>query len=69
MVVQPIQSVEGRRAVAFGHGGVVENIVNEVLHRSSIGQDRLTDVNQFGSARPDDMDAQERMRVAMKDHL
>ena len=50
MAVQPIQSVEGRGTVTFGHRGVVEDVVDEILHRSSIGQDRLADVNQFGGA-------------------
>lgn len=69
MMLQPIQTVEGRGAIAFGHRGIVEDVVDEVLHRSSIGQNGLADVNQFGSAGPDNMDAQERMCVAVKDHF
>ncbi len=68
-MVQPIQTVEGGGAVTLGHRGVIEDIVDEVLHRASIGQDRLTDVNQFGGTRPDDMDAKEPMGLGVKDHL
>ncbi len=45
MVVQPIQTVEGRGAVALGHRGVIKDIVDEVFHGSSIGQNRLADMN------------------------
>ena len=64
--MQPIQSVECCGAVAFGHRGVVKDVVDEVFHRSGIGQDRLADMDQFGSSRSDDMDAQEGMGLTMK---
>ncbi len=66
---QSIQSVEGGGTIALGHGGVVEDIVDEILHRSAIGQNGLADVNQLGGARSDDMDTQQRVRLAVKDHL
>ena len=69
MVVQSIQPVEGCGAVAFGHRGIIKDVVDEVLHRSSVGQDRLTDMDQFGGTRSDYMDAQERVRLTVKDHL
>ena len=65
-MVQPIQAVERRSAVAFGHRGVVKDVVDEVFHRSAIGQDRLADMDQFGSPGSDDMDAQEGMCLTVK---
>ena len=66
--MQPIQSIEGCGPRALGHGGVIEDVMDKVLDRSSEGEDRLADVNQLCRAGPNDMDAQQYVRLSMKHH-
>ena len=68
-MVQPVEPVQGCGTIALGHGGVIEDVMNKVLDRTAIGQDLLPDVNQLRGSGSNDVDAQQRMRLAVKDHL
>ena len=68
-LLQSIEPVESRGAIAFGHGGVIEDVVDEIFHRASIRQDRLADMDQFGCSLADDMNSEEGMGISVKDHL
>src|SRR2546426_11754753 len=66
---QSIDAVEGRRAVTLGEGGVIEDVVDEEVHCSAVSQDCLADVDEFGGAVAEDVDAEQLQRGAMEDEL
>ena len=47
IVSDAIQAIEGGDLVAFGHRGVVENRIAEVVDRALVGHHGLTDVDNF----------------------
>ena len=55
------------RFVALGQRGIVEHGIDEIIHGAPEDHDRLADVQQFGCAFADDVDAQNMPRLAMKD--
>ena len=67
--MQAAQAIEGGHLVALGEGGVVEDGVDEVVHRAAQGHHRLADVDQLAGALADNVHAQHLAGVAMEDEL
>src|SRR2546425_818038 len=68
-VRQPVDAVEGRRPVALGEGGIVEDVVDEEVHLAPVSEDCLADVDQLGGAVADDVHAEQLQRDAIEDEL
>src|SRR6059036_828172 len=66
---QSVDAVEGRRAVALGEGGIVEDVVDEEVHLAPVREDCLADVDQLGGAVTDDVHAEQLQRDAIEDEL
>src|SRR5215469_8670248 len=67
--MQTPETVERRRLVTLGQGGVVENRLDKVVDGASQGHDRLADVHQFAGSFADDVYAQNLARVAVEDEF
>src|SRR5258708_32859661 len=66
---QLIQPIERCRLIALGQRRVIENSIHEVLYRAFENEHCLADVQQLGSAFPDDVDSEQLLSLAMKDEL
>src|SRR3989442_5520227 len=66
---KPVDAVEGRRPVALGEGGIVEDVVDEEVHLAPVSEDCLADVDQLGGAVTDDVHAEQLQRDAVEGEL
>lgn len=66
---QFVEPVEGGCLVAFGQCRVIQHGVDEILHPAFENHHRLSDVEQFGGALADDVDAQEFLRLPVEEQL
>lgn len=61
-----IQAIESRHFVGFRQRGIVEDAIDKVGDRASMRHHCLPDMNQFGGLGPNNMDAEELQRLAVK---
>ena len=67
--MQASKAIEGRHLVALRQRRIVEDRIDEIVHRAAQRHDGLADVDQFAGAFADNVDAQHLARVTVKDQF
>ena len=67
-----IQSIERRRSICLGHGGIIKRRIQKILHGIGwcrLSHDRLSNVHNLGSLVAEAVDTKQCQRLEMKYQL